>query len=129
MTLELVVMVPVIVLMLLMVTGLGRISHGRQLVQAASAAAARAASLSPDPGRAGEQADLAARESLRQGGLSCDSAQVRVDTSQFRPGGQVSVSVTCAADLSHLTLAGFPGSVTLRSTSLSPLETYRAFDR
>jgi hypothetical protein len=50
---------------------------------------------------------------------------VTLDTSQFRPGGQVVAHVTCRADLAGLAMAGVPGSVTLDGASASPLETYR----
>ena len=50
---------------------------------------------------------------------------VDVDTAAFRPGGQVEVTVHCTVELSRLALAGLPGSVTLASSSRSPLETYR----
>ena len=55
------------------------------------------------------------------------SMSAAVDTSSFRAGGTVSVTLTCTADLSGLTLAGVPGSATMTATGAAPLETYRQF--
>jgi hypothetical protein len=48
-----------------------------------------------------------------------------VDTGNFRPGGVVTVTVTCAADLSGLALSGLPGAVTMSATGRAPLESFR----
>lgn len=123
--LELAILSSFLIVMLLLVVGLGRVSHGRQLIDQAGAAAARAAALTNAPGQAASDAQQAASDTLTQAGLSCARLQVDVDTGAFHPGGYVDVAVRCTADLSGLALAGLPGSVTLTSTSRSPLETYR----
>ena len=122
---ELAILAPFVIAMLLLVVGFGRVSHGRQLVEQAGAAAARAAALTNAPGQASEQAQLAAADTLAQAGMTCGQLQVSVSTGAFHPGGYVDVDVTCRSDLSGLALAGLPGSVTLVSSSRSPLETYR----
>ena len=123
--LELAILSSFVIVMLLLVVGLGRVSHGRQLIDQAGAAAARAAALNNTPGQASADAQQAASDTLAQAGLACTQLQVNVDTGAFHPGGYVDVAVRCTADLSGLALAGMPGSVTLESTSRSPLETYR----
>ncbi len=125
--LELAILTPLIIAMLLLVVGLGRVSHGRQLVDQAAAAAARAAALSNAPGPANDSAQQAARDTLTQAGVSCGQLQVQVDTGVFRPGGFVDVTVRCTANLSGLALAGLPGAMTLTATSRSVLETHRDF--
>ena len=122
---ELAILSSFLIVMLLLVVGLGRVSHGRQLIDQAGAAAARAAALTNAPGQASADAQRAASDTLSQAGLACAQLQVDVDTGAFHPGGYVDVAVRCTADLSGLALAGMPGSVTLTSTSRSPLETYR----
>lgn len=122
---ELAILAPFVIVMLLLVVGFGRVSHGRQLVDQAGSAAARAAALTNAPGPASEQAQLAAAVTLAQAGMTCRELQVSVSTGAFYPGGYVDVDVTCRSDLSGLALAGLPGSVTLASSSRSPLETYR----
>lgn len=123
--LELAVLSSFVIVMLLLVVGLGRVSHSRQLIDQAGAAAARAAALTNAPGQAAQSAQQAAADTLAQAGLACGQLQVDVDTGAFHPGGYVDVDVRCTADLSGLALAGLPGSVALTSTSRSPLETYR----
>ena len=125
--LELAVMTSFLIVMLLLMVGLGRVSHGRQLIDQAGAAAARAAALDNTPGQATIDAQQAAADTLEQAGLACGQLQVNVDVAAFHPGGYVQVSVRCTADLTALALAGLPGSVLLRSSSRSPLETYRDF--
>lgn len=125
--LELALFAPFFIAMLMLVVGLGRASHGRQLIDQSGAAAARAASLDNTPSRAAIDARRAAGDTLTQAGMSCENLQVAVDTSRFRPGGAVNVTVRCTVDLSRLALAGLPGSVTLSSSSTSPLENFRDF--
>ena len=125
--LELAFVLPVLVLLMLLVVGLGRITHGRQLVEQAAAAAARAASLSSSPGRADSAARQEANDTLVQAGISCRSFSTSVDTGAFYPGGQVSVTVTCTADLSQVMVVGFPGALTMTATSVSPLEKLRQY--
>jgi Flp pilus assembly protein TadG len=125
--LELAILTPLIIAMLLLVVGLGRVSHGRQLVDQAAAAAARAAALTNAPGPATTSAQQAAQDTLSQAGVSCSQLHVNVNTGAFRSGGYVDVTVRCTANLSGLALAGMPGSVTLTATSRSVLESHRDY--
>ncbi len=123
--LELVILVPFIIVMMLLVVGFGRVERGRQLVEQAAQAASRAASLSLSPGAARAAAQQTAEQTLSGDGLSCSAMSVDIDTSAFYAGGQVTAHLTCRADLSHLALAGLPGSARLSADSTSPLEKYR----
>jgi Flp pilus assembly protein TadG len=125
MSLELALVAPVFIALLLLVAGFGRVTHGRQLVDQAAAAAARAAALTTTPAQADVAGHAAATATLDQAGASCQRVEVTVDTTAFRPGGRVSATVSCTADLSGLAVAGLPGSVTLHATAQSPLEPYR----
>lgn len=123
--LELAIMSSFLIVMLLLVVGLGRASHGRQLVEQAGSAAARAAALTNAPGAASLEARQAAASTLAQAGMVCGNLQVDVDTGAFRPGGYVDVDLSCTVGLDGLALAGMPGSVTLTTSARSPLESYR----
>lgn len=123
--LELTIMVTFVIVMLLVIAAAGRVSHGRQLVDQAAQAAARAGSLSLTPGDAQVAAEQAATQTLADGGLSCGSMRVSLDTSRWYAGGDVVAQLSCNADLSALTTAGVPGTVTLNASSTSPLESYR----
>jgi Flp pilus assembly protein TadG len=124
---ELVIVMPIIIVLLFTMVALGRYSQNKILVEQAAAAAARAASLTSSPGQSQRAAQGAAAATLSGAGLACAGMTASVDTSVFRPGGQVSVTVTCTSDLSNLALTGVPGSATLHSTSVAPLEAFRAF--
>jgi Flp pilus assembly protein TadG len=128
MTVELVLFFPVLVLFVMMLIALARVAYGRELVGAASAAASRSASLAPSSAQAETQARQSATTTLEQGGSSCTRVVTRADVTAFRPGGLVSVTVQCTARLSDLAIPGLPGSVTISSTSRTPLETYRQYE-
>jgi hypothetical protein len=57
--------------------------------------------------------------------MSCTAMTADVDTGTFRPGGVVTVTVTCTADLSGLALSGLPGAATISATGRAPRETLR----
>jgi Flp pilus assembly protein TadG len=122
---ELAILAPVVFALLLLVVGFGRVAHGRQLVEQAAAAAARAAALANDPAAAAVQARAGAGDTLAHAGMSCTGMTVEVDTAGFGPGGEVAARVRCTADLSGLALAGLPGHVTMTAAATAPLETYR----
>ncbi len=122
---ELVLVVPMFLAALLLVVGLGRIVEAEGRVQGAARDAARAASIARSATLASDASRQAASVNLAEGGVSCAAFEISVDTADFRPGGQVRVSVTCRADLSGFGLAGLPGSKTLRAEASAPLEQYR----
>lgn len=126
-SLELVVLTPVLLVMLLLVVGFGRLTHGRQIADQAAAAAVRAAALDNDPVHAREDGQQQAREILSQAGISCHSFTATVDTSDFVAGGHVSVHIVCVTSLSDLGLVGFPGAKTLTASASAPLEQFREF--
>ena len=126
-SLELVVLTPVLLVMLLLVVGFGRLTHGRQIADQAAAAAARAAALDNDPVHAQEDGQQQARVILTHAGISCHSFTATVDTSDFVAGGNVSVHIVCVTSLSDLGLVGFPGAKTLTASASAPLEQFREF--
>ncbi|MEU8001618.1 TadE/TadG family type IV pilus assembly protein [Catellatospora sp. NPDC049111] len=91
-------------------------------VTSAASAAARAAAAQRTPALA----DAAARDSATTAlsGL-CQTVTVAVDTSRFVRGGAVTVTVTCTADLHHLTGIGLPGQITTAQTATSPIDLWR----
>ena len=127
MTTELVVLAPIVIVLLLLVIGLGRYAHGKQLVEQAAAAAARAASLTSTAAQASTQAQRAAAGSLGDAGVSCTGLTTTVDTGSFRLGGMVTVTITCTADLSDIALSGLPGTASFSATGRAVLEAHRQF--
>jgi Flp pilus assembly protein TadG len=125
-SLELVILTPLLLALVLLIIGFGRVEHARQEVTGAAGAAARAATLTRSPGQAAAAARSQADTSLADAGVSCSSHSVSVNTAGFGPGGQVSVRVSCTASLSDLVIAGFPGHYTLHGQATSPIGRYRA---
>lgn len=122
---ELAVLTPFVIAALLLVVGFGRVTQGRQLVDQAVSAAARAASLANTPGQAQTDGQQAAADTLQRAGVSCTALGVAIDTSAFHAGGKVDARVDCTADLSGLALAGLPGTLTMTATARAPLENLR----
>jgi Flp pilus assembly protein TadG len=117
--------VPLLVAVLLFVVLCGRLVETRQRVDSAAQDAARAASLARTAQEAQTAARKAATDDLGRGGWSCAGYAVNVDTRDFRPGGGVRVSVRCAASMQRLTGLGVPGSVSVNSHAVSPIDQYR----
>lgn len=63
---------------------------------------------------------------MGESGISCADLRVRVNTAAYRPGGSISVTVACTANLRDVALVGFPGTHTFTSSATVPIETYRA---
>ncbi|TMB90739.1 MAG: pilus assembly protein [Chloroflexi bacterium] len=121
---ELVLATPVMVLLMLFVVLLGRITAASAELQGAAHAAARAASLERDP----QAAVLAAQEmvSAALGGqhLICSPLHVAVDTSDFHPGGDVVVAVTCAVNLADLAPLPVPATKTFSARFAEPIDRF-----
>ena len=125
MSVELVVLTPVLVGCILTIAGGARFVEAADQVDAAAAAAARAASLEQNATGAVTAGRTAAHRALAERGRSCVDLDVTVDSSAFHSGGHVRATVTCRADLSDLAGFGLPGSKSFSATSVVPLEQHR----
>jgi Flp pilus assembly protein TadG len=123
--LELTLLAPVLLTVLMLVVGLGRMAHARQQVESIAADAARAASLARNPDTSRTDAKTAAEKSRDNADLSCASLDVQVNTANYQPGGTIRVVVTCTADLSDVAISGLPGHRTFTATAVAPLENFR----
>lgn len=124
MTVELVLLTPVVFALLAFLVGLGRSADAHGRLTGTVRDAARAASLSGTSAAAQSAAHDAALADLEGAGLECRSPQISTDTSHFRPGGDVTVTIGCALDLSSLVISGLPGRTTLTARATAPLDTY-----
>ena len=119
---EIALSVPLVLLLLFLLSATVHLGRAAIDVNAAAAAGARAASLTRTPAAATTAArdtataDLAGR---------CAALVVTVDTTGFRRGGAVTVTVACTVTTRGLTGIDVPGSVTTQATSTSPLDMYR----
>ncbi|WP_106403498.1 TadE/TadG family type IV pilus assembly protein [Actinocorallia populi] len=129
MTLELVLLAPVLVLLFLFLALVGRLVNVQSQLDGAARDGARAASVARSEGDAQAFAVEAVDQSL--GGASfClgDAAQTEVDLGGWEPGGQVTVTVTCQTDLTGLDLVPFAGNPEKTGTASAPIDTYRRMD-
>lgn len=125
MALELAIMTPVLVAFMMLMVGVGRIVNAQSQVDSAARDAVRNASIARSAGDAQTRATTAAQDSLQNFNWCQGGPSTTTDTSAWAPGGQVSVTVTCAADLGGLTLIGLPGTKQLTGQATAPLDTYR----
>lgn len=89
--------------------------------------AARAASQSRTPAAANAAARQTVTDSLATAGVGCSAPGVAVDTSDFVPGGVVTVTVSCQLELSDaVALLAIGNHRTLSATASSPLDVYRS---
>ncbi|WP_199550353.1 TadE/TadG family type IV pilus assembly protein [Streptomyces sp. N35] len=120
---ELVLVTPLLVLLLLISVGLGRLADARLRVDDAAHQAARAASLARTDAAAQTDARTAAGAALAADGASCTSAEVDVATAGLRLGAVARARVICTVSLADL--VGLPGQVQVTSEARSPIDVYR----
>ncbi len=121
---EIVLITPILLLLLLFVALCGRYVVARGQVEGAARDSARAAALTRSDVDAQAAAQAAADADLASTGLPCDSISTSVDTSDFRPGGTVSVQLVCSVKTSDLGLLGV-GPRTMTASSVSVIDVYR----
>jgi Flp pilus assembly protein TadG len=125
-TTELVLITPVLTIMLLFVVALGRIASSRAEVDAAARDVAREAANARSIAEAVASSDTAALGDLGEGGVTCRSLAVALDTNDFRAGGTVTATVSCTVALQDLVGLGLPASRTITARFTAPIDLYRA---
>jgi Flp pilus assembly protein TadG len=88
--------------------------------------AARAASIERTPATAITAAQSTASSALSSAGVSCASLTVDTTTGGMRPGGTVSVTVSCSVDLGDALILGVSGQKVLSATAVEPVDTWRS---
>ena len=121
MSVEMIVLVPVLLLIVMIAVAGGRLVSAEGMVGAASRDAARAASMERSVGAA----RLAANESLAAADTADADCAATVNSADFGRGGTVSVTVSCRVDLADLGLVFLPGSTTVSAQSTAPVDTWR----
>ncbi len=125
-TVELVVLTPVLLVVAMASLVCGRVVEARQQVVEASRAGAEAAAVLPTVGTAQWVGSMNAVIDLIGRTHTCAHVAISIDTSEFVPGGSVSVHVTCQVLLSDLAFPGLPGSTVVQATATAPLDPYRS---
>lgn len=122
--LELVILMPALLMLFALVIAFGRTSAAGGDVEHAARVGARAAAASQTIGGAQTRAQTVVAESLQGSGLSCVDSSVSV-SGDVAPGGEVTVSVSCVADLGDVVQFGMPGSKTLQATATEQVDVVR----
>ncbi|MGA2836822.1 MAG: TadE/TadG family type IV pilus assembly protein [Acidimicrobiales bacterium] len=123
---ELVVLAPVVLLVVLATLVFGRVSEARQQVVEASRAGAEMAAVLPTVGTAQWVGSINAVINLIGRTHTCAHATISVDTSHFEPGGYVTATVSCVVLLSDIGFPGLPGSTTVTASATAPIDPYRS---
>lgn len=125
---EVAIITPAFIFLMLLVVFAGKVAEANGNVERAASEAARAASLRQHPGDATADAQVAAEQNLMQAGVPCIALDTTVDTTDFRAGGTVTVTVTCKASMADVTLLGVPGTRTFTARVVEVVDTYRGGD-
>ncbi len=122
---EVAVVAPAFVFLMLLVTFAGRVAEADGNMTRAASEAARAASLRQHPPDATADAETVAAANLSAAGIECVDLVVVVDTSDFAPGGTVTVELSCSTSMADVTLLGVPGTRTFTSAATEVIDRYR----
>lgn len=126
MAIELVLLAPVLLLLCGIIVMAGDFRSAANDVSNAAYAAARAASYTNESTAAQNAGQLAAEDSMANRGAACASMTTSIDTSDFTPGGDIKVTVTCVANLAQITGFGIiPGHKTFTATAVVPIDVHR----
>ncbi len=88
--------------------------------------AARAASIERTPADATTAAQSTAASALSSAGVACNSLSVTASTGNLRPGGTVSVAVSCDVDFGDALILGVPGGKRLSASAVEPVDVWRS---
>jgi Flp pilus assembly protein TadG len=123
-TTEVVLLTPVLLLLLGFVVMTGRIGEVDGAVGHAAQQAARAGTLAGSADVARSAAATTVRANLDHLGVDCTRLDLAVDTSRFRPGGDVTVEVTCTVALGDVAFTGLPGHRTVGARAVEVVDVY-----
>jgi Flp pilus assembly protein TadG len=124
-TTEVVLLTPVLLVLLGFVIMTGRIGDVDGAVTHAAQQAARAGTLTGNADAARSAASSTVRANLEHLGISCTRLEVTVETSRFRPGGDVAVEVTCTVALGDVAFTGLPGQRTVSARAVEVIDVFR----
>jgi len=125
-TVELIVLTPVIVMFVLVTLAFGRYELAREQVVSAARAGAEAASVVPFVGDAQSAALAAADPVVANHSPSCTQLSVAADTQYFVPGGFVRVVVSCQITFADLLVPGMPGQTSIQAEVSAPIDPFRS---
>ena len=125
--LELAFIMPLLLLILALLYGYGRVAHVNGALEAGTRDGARAASQARSVAQALEVAERAVRASMGASADDCAGGGPTVELRDgvFRAGFPVTVKASCSYPLGDLGLPGVPGSANVSSSFTSPVDPNR----
>lgn len=123
--LGLALLAPAAIGLALVILLLGRGVDGRATAQSAAESAAQAAAQERTPEAAVAAANAVASAMLVDRS-TCSAPTVRVDTTNFRPGGIVAVTVSCTPSRAGLEAIGAPAPATTSAAAFARIDPLRA---
>ncbi len=126
MSLEMVLLTPIFLAFIVLLAGAGRMVDAKSEVDGAARDAVRAASIARSEPEAETMAAQAASQSLGGKSWCAGGPATSLDgATNWGPGGQVAVTVTCHVDLGDLGFFKmFPGSKTFTGRAIAPIDTF-----
>jgi Flp pilus assembly protein TadG len=125
-TVELVILTPVVMVFVLLALALGRFELAREQVVGAARAAAEAAAVVPSAADAQPAALAAALPVVANQAHTCVQLNVSTDTSDFVPSGSVRVVVSCQISFADLLVPGIPGHAEVQAEETAPIDPFRS---
>lgn len=123
--LEAVIGAPVVILLLVTLIGAARVANAHQIVTDAAGDAARAASQARTSMSARAAAQRTAATSMSGRGLSCSPMALTVDTTGWRSGGSVGVTLSCTIQLADLGVPILGRTRTVSARAAAVVDMYR----
>jgi Flp pilus assembly protein TadG len=124
-TVEVVLLTPLLIGAACFVVFLGRLGQARAEIDELAHLAAATAATNRPAATAPHVALAAAQQVAVQPGRLCADPTVSIDDTQLRPGGHVTVTVTCTVATADLTPLALPGSHRLTAVEVAPVDRYR----
>jgi Flp pilus assembly protein TadG len=129
MSIEAVIITPIVVLFILFAVACGRFGLAQQAVQNAANAASRDASLARSSTDADSQARAGAQGSMSSQNVKCAAMGINVDASGIDAPlgtiGTVRATVSCDVSFADIAFPGLPGSIHVERSATSPVDPYR----
>ena len=120
-TVELVILAPIVGLLLAGVVLVGRVQGARADLEGAPRAAARDLSLARDPHAVLDMVRSDAEATVRSGAPTCRTLDFTADIT----GAEVTVTLSCHVDLQAAAVLPVPGSMTVSATATEVIDQYR----
>ena len=121
---ELVIVTPALLVVLGVLAVFSRVTTAANTVTFAARVGARSAVAAQTLPAARDRARAVVTATLADSGMACTSATTSVD-GDVRPGGRLTVTVSCTTDLSDLAGLGIPGRHTVTAKATETIDTSR----